>query len=97
MEKHDLSCSLFALMAGATVGAGVGLLLAPQSGTQLRSSLLDLTRKAKASVDQASEQGADPDAMQNYCGGEGVRLPGAECSTRSGFKDHTIGDTGQDN
>jgi hypothetical protein len=98
MEKHDLSCSLFALMAGATVGAGVGLLLAPQSGSQLRSSLRDLTRKTKDHVDRAIEQGADPDAtMQSPSGSEGIRMPGAERRTGSGPKDHTIGDSGQDN
>jgi gas vesicle protein len=96
MQKHDFSCSLFALMAGATIGAGVGLLLAPQSGSQLRSSLRDLTRKTKDHIDQAIDQGADSDAtMQSPPGSEGIRMPGAECSTRS--KDHAIGDTGQDN
>src|SRR5687767_11265442 len=39
MHKEDVSCSLLALMAGATVGAGVGLLFAPQTGSQFRSSL----------------------------------------------------------
>ena len=62
MEKDAFSYSLFALMAGATVGAGVGLLLAPQSGTQFRASLRELTRTAKDHVDGATDQGAAPDA-----------------------------------
>jgi gas vesicle protein len=95
MDKDHLSSSLFALMAGATVGAGVGLLLTPQSGSQFRSSLREWTRKAKGQVDRASEQSTGPDAMQSSSASEGIRMPGAECSTRS--KDHTIGDTGQDN
>jgi gas vesicle protein len=98
MHKEDVTCTLFALMAGATVGAGVGLLMAPQSGPQLRSSLRDLTRKAKDHLDGVIQQGVDPDAtMQSASDEEGIRMPGEECSTRSGSKNHTIGDTGQDN
>jgi hypothetical protein len=35
--------------------------------------------------------------MQSPSGSEGIRMPGAERRTGSGPKDHTIGDSGQDN
>ena len=38
-----------AFIAGAFIGAGVALLLAPQSGSELRSSLREYASRAKAS------------------------------------------------
>jgi gas vesicle protein len=46
-----------AFIAGAFIGAGVALLLAPQSGSELRSSLRDYASKAKDELDEATEQG----------------------------------------
>ena len=46
-----------AFMAGAFIGAGIALLLAPQSGTELRSTLRDYASKAKDELDEATEQG----------------------------------------
>ena len=40
-----------AFMAGAFIGAGIALLLAPQSGTELRSTLRDYASKAKDELD----------------------------------------------
>ncbi len=97
MHKEDVSCTLFALMAGATVGAGVGLLFAPQTGSHFRASLREYTRKAKDQVDQATKDGTQSSAMQEAADEKGVRKPGAEGDRRSAQKDHTIGDTGQDN
>jgi gas vesicle protein len=99
MCKEDVSRTLFALMAGATVGAGVGvgLLFAPQAGSQFRSSLREYTRKVKSQVDQASNESTQSSDTHEAGAEEGVGKPGAESSGRSALKDHTIGDTGQDN
>jgi gas vesicle protein len=43
-----------AFIAGAFIGAGVALLLAPQSGSELRSSLREYASRAK---DELDEQG----------------------------------------
>ncbi len=97
MRKEEVSYTLFALIAGATVGAGIGLLFAPQAGPQFRSSVRDHLRKAKDEVDQASEEGPQSTAMQGAADAVGIRMPGGECSVRSGREDHTEGDTGHDN
>ena len=96
MHKEDVSRTLFALMAGATVGAGVGLLLAPQAGSQFRSSLREYTRKAKNQVGQATNDSTQSSDRQEAGGEGGVVKPGTEGGGRS-QKDHTTGDTGQDN
>ena len=57
MPKEDASQTAFAFIVGATVGAGVMLLFAPQAGSELRSSVRDYTRKAKDQWDEASAQG----------------------------------------
>ncbi len=54
---HDDSSNWSAFMAGAFIGAGIALLLAPQSGTELRSTLRDYASKAKDELDEAAEQG----------------------------------------
>ena len=96
MHIDNISRTLIAFMAGATVGAGVGLLFTPKSGSQVRSSLREYVRKAPDEVDQAIE-GTKSDAIRGGGHGEGLRMPGAECSVRSGPQDHTTGDTGHDN
>ncbi|HMZ55016.1 MAG: YtxH domain-containing protein [Nitrospira sp.] len=54
---HDDSSNWSAFMAGALIGAGIALLLAPQSGPELRSTLRDYASKAKDELDEAAEQG----------------------------------------
>ena len=39
--------SLFAFLAGAVIGVGVGLLVAPQTGSETRKQLGDLAHKAQ--------------------------------------------------
>lgn len=56
MHTEDYS-NWSAFMAGALIGAGVALLLAPQSGTELRSTLRDYASKAKDELDEVTEQG----------------------------------------
>lgn len=57
MHKEKVSHAAFAFIAGATVGAGVALLFAPRTGSELRSSVRDYTRRAKGEWDQVSERG----------------------------------------
>ncbi len=54
---NDDSSTWSAFMAGALIGAGVALLLAPQSGQELRSTLRDYASKAKDDLDEAADQG----------------------------------------
>ena len=53
-EYYEDSRGWSAFIAGALVGAGVALLLAPQSGSQLRSIMRNYASRAK---DEALEQG----------------------------------------
>jgi gas vesicle protein len=57
MHKEDVSQTALAFIAGATVGAGVMLLFAPQAGSDFRSSVREYARGAKEEWDQASDQG----------------------------------------
>ena len=57
MHKEDVSNATFAFIAGATVGAGIALLFAPQAGPDFRSSVRDFTRRAQDEWAQASERG----------------------------------------
>ena len=41
------AAAFFAFLAGAIVGVGVGILLAPKSGEETRKDLGDLARKAR--------------------------------------------------
>ena len=97
MPNENVARTLFALMAGATVGAGVGLLFAPRAGSQFRSSLREYTRRVKNQVDQATNNSTQSSDTHEAGCEIGVRKPGAEGGGRSATKDHTIGDTGQDN
>ncbi|MCE3221995.1 MAG: hypothetical protein K0S58_175 [Nitrospira sp.] len=54
---NEESSNWSAFVAGAFIGAGVALLLAPQSGSELRSSLRDYASRAKDELDEATEQG----------------------------------------
>ena len=54
---NEETSSWSAFIAGAFIGAGVALLLAPQSGSELRSSLREYASRAKDELDEATEQG----------------------------------------
>jgi hypothetical protein len=111
MSKEVVSRTGFAFLVGATVGAGVMLLLAPQAGSELRASVRDYTRKAKDHWDQASERGASVLDLLFQRGKEWIQrarpnraivevheIPSTDAgrsAARSG--DHSTGDTGQDN
>ncbi len=69
-ERNEYSVGSMAFLAGALIGAGVALLLAPQSGEDTRSMLRDYAgrtkddlmergREAKATLDTAMERGKE--------------------------------------
>lgn len=47
---------LFAFLAGAIIGAGVGLLLAPQSGSETRKQIGDLAHKAQEKANEMAHK-----------------------------------------
>ncbi len=90
----DDSSNWSAFMAGAFIGAGIALLLAPQSGNELRSTLRDYASRAKDELDEATEQGraAWDSAMergQEYVEGGKQTLRKAGRAARE-FVDETI-------
>jgi len=67
-QDNDYSVGTAAFLAGALIGAGVALLLAPQSGAETRGMLRDYAgrakdelrergKEAKATLDNALERG----------------------------------------
>jgi gas vesicle protein len=52
--EETTGCSAF--MAGALIGAGVALLLAPQSGTELRGMLSSYANRAKEDLLEKAEE-----------------------------------------
>ena len=83
-----------AFMAGAFIGAGIALLLAPQSGTELRSTLRDYAFKAKDELDEATEQGRAAwdhavDRGQEYVAGGKQTLRNARRAARE-FVEETV-------
>jgi gas vesicle protein len=61
MESLDRqgSGNLSAFITGAVVGAGVALLFAPQSGSQLLGLLRDYATRATGALDDAVDRGAE--------------------------------------
>ena len=57
-DKHELG-NLSGILAGALVGAGVGLLFAPQRGVQMRGLLRDYAARAKDELDDAVDRDAE--------------------------------------
>ena len=57
-NRHE-SGHLSAFITGALVGAGVALLFAPQSGSQMRGLLRDYVARAKDELDEVVDQGAE--------------------------------------
>jgi hypothetical protein len=111
MDKEDVSHTAFAFIAGATVGAGVMLLLTPQAGSEFRSSVRDYTQRAKDEWGPASERGVNAletlfqrgiewiqRALPKQGTGGGREIHGTEGALGSAQqRDHTAGNTGQDN
>jgi gas vesicle protein len=57
--SNDTSAAIFAFLAGALIGAGVAMLLAPRSGADTRQLLTDYADKAKGQMDTAIESGKE--------------------------------------
>ena len=55
-NKSDLGGVLGAFLAGALIGVGVGLLLAPKSGKETRRQLADLAKKAQQKAEEMAER-----------------------------------------
>lgn len=55
MEDHDYT-AMPAFLAGALIGAGIALLLAPQTGMELRGMLRSYAKRAK---DEAYDRGRE--------------------------------------
>jgi gas vesicle protein len=53
------SGNLSVFIIGALVGAGIALLFAPQSGSQMRGLLRDYASRAKDELDEVADQGAE--------------------------------------
>ena len=53
------SATVSIFLAGALLGAGIALLLAPQSGAQMRGLLRDYAARARDEFDEVIEQGAE--------------------------------------
>ncbi len=58
-NRNEDASGLSAFMAGALIGAGVALLFAPQSGTELRGMLRDYTHRAKEDFMERGEEAFD--------------------------------------
>ena len=97
MHKDNVSGTLLALIAGATVGAGVGLLFSPQTGSQFRTSLREYKRTVLDAIDEATGKSTESGAIRITATGDNVPTAAAGCTMRSGPQDHTLGDTGYDN
>ena len=109
MYQEQGSRTALAFIAGATVGAGVALLFAPEPGSELRSSVRDYTRRAKEEWDEASGRGESALGLLFQRGKEWIQRARPERATagaqdipstdaaRSSAGDHSTGDTGQDN
>jgi len=50
---------LIAFLAGAAIGAGLGLLFAPQSGKETRKKIKDVSEKVVDDVKEAAEKAID--------------------------------------
>ena len=55
-EGPDYSAGTAAFVAGALIGAGVALLLAPQSGIQTRNLLRDYAGRAKEELEKRGKE-----------------------------------------
>jgi gas vesicle protein len=57
--SNQTATAIFAFFAGACLGAGIAILLAPQSGEKTRRMLSDYADKAKDQMDTAIESGKE--------------------------------------
>ena len=54
-NRSDVGGLLAAFVAGALIGVGVGLLMAPRSGKETRRQLADLAKRAQRKAEEMAE------------------------------------------
>jgi gas vesicle protein len=59
VEREDGGSFLMGLLAGTVLGAGLGMLFAPKSGSELRNQLSEHAGKLKTTADQTYHQASD--------------------------------------
>ena len=59
VEREDGGSFLMGLLAGTVLGAGLGMLFAPKSGSELRNQLSEQAGKLKTTADQTYHQASD--------------------------------------
>jgi gas vesicle protein len=101
-DKHE-SGTMSAFIAGALVGAGVALLFAPRSGSQLRGLLRDYTACAKDELDDAVDRGTEAwgsakDGGQEFVekGKESLREAGRQAKGFAESARNTVNDIKED-
>ena len=57
LEEKRSYAALWSLLAGGVVGAGIGLMLAPKSGKDLRKDIVDVSERGINKVASAIEEG----------------------------------------
>ena len=100
-DEYGSNLSVF--VAGALVGAGVALLFAPQSGSQMRRLLRDYAARAKDELDEAVDRGTDAwdsakDRGQEFVekGKESLREAGRQAKGFAEAGRKTVNDTKDD-
>jgi gas vesicle protein len=88
------SGNLSLFITGALVGAGIALLFAPQSGTQMRGLLRDYASRAKDELDEAVDQGTEALDSTIERGQEFVEK-GKESLREAGRQAKGFGETGK--
>jgi gas vesicle protein len=93
-SNRQESGNLSIFITGALVGAGIALLFAPQSGTQMRGLLRDYASRAKDELDEAVDQGAEALDSTIERGQEFVEK-GKESLREAGRQAKGFGETGK--
>lgn len=71
-EANGSGMSLFAFLAGAVIGVGVGLLVAPRPGSETRRQLADFAQKTRDRVGEVASkmrrtaENSEEDRQQRY-------------------------------
>ena len=92
-HEHE-SGTLSAFLAGALIGAGVGLLFAPQTGSQMRGLIRDYATRAKDGFDEAITHGADVwDSARDH--GEELMEKGKESLREAGSQVKSFTEAGK--
>lgn len=98
VEREDGGSFLMGLLAGTVLGAGLGMLFAPKSGSELRNQLSEHAGKLKTTADQTYHQASDKVSQIVDRGREAydraratVNTPGASATGTTGSATGTTG------